>query len=65
MLPRDDAAIFLPGDAGTRADSFHWAALEGSFTEAVTVVVFWDWRATLKRFGLDVLLDSWVVVTTD
>lgn len=41
------------GDVGGLADdvtAFLCAAWEGKVTVA-TVLVLWDWRATLKRFG--------------
>jgi hypothetical protein len=31
---------------------FHCAACDGSVTVVATVLVFWDWSATLNRLGL-------------
>jgi len=55
---------FFPGDGGLLVGMleapFHCAAWEGRVTVVVTVFVFCDCRATLKRFGL--LLPAWVAL---
>jgi len=61
LLDAEEASLDLTGDAGGLAD-FHCAACEGRVTVVVTVFAFCDCRATLKRFGLLVLWESWVVV---